>query len=246
MPNDPYASTSKVTLSKLQPPVEQEPVEETLATGFSTKISGETKRGLEELAKAMKDQPAEDLEEKVEEEEEEEEEDGKIDLGEHSEEIAQKYSSVFYRNTPIDNPDTRKKIEAKCSELDFEDLILTGRVLQRVPIMQGKLMITFQSLKAKDVMWLEREASKIENEYEARTWIGYARLTACIASINNKLFEEHLNKKSDISSAKFKSKFEQVMNLNERLIEVLLVNLNWFEDRVAQLFNNDFEQLKNG
>lgn len=42
---------------------------------------------------------------------------------------------IRYRGTPTDNPAVRRSIESRCEEMDFGDLVLSGRVSQRVPIL---------------------------------------------------------------------------------------------------------------
>ena len=34
--------------------------------------------------------------------------------------------------------------------------------------------------------------------------------------------------------------------MGEKLVELLLIHLHWFNDRVDRLYTDDFEKLKNG
>jgi len=168
----------------------------------------------------------------------------KVELDAPPEDYQGSYDSVYYRNTPNDNPTLRAKIEKECSDLDFADLILSGRVRQTVPVM-SRLSVEFQSLKASDNLWLEGQASQLPSEFEARAWLGYARLAMSILAVNNKILPDHLED-SKIDRDLFQSKFDTMMNMSERVIEVLLINMGWFDDRVGKLFSEDSEQLKNG
>lgn len=243
MSNDPYAKVpltgggQKLVERVVEGPVSA-PKRPPRAAPAPRVMSREVREGLDALETALQEQVAEQeeiLEEPV-----------KVDLGETAPEVAEKFHSVFYRNTPIDNPTTRAAIEERCSELDFADMLVSGRVSQLVPIIPGKLEVEFRSLRTSDNMWIEAKAFQIADEYKARVWAGYARLTATIASLNGTPLVEHLDKDGVVNEDAFDKKYAQVTALNEKLVESLFANMSWFEDRMAQLFSNDFEQIKNG
>lgn len=175
-------------------------------------------------------------------------EEDRVDLGPLPEGVSpQKEDNVFYRNTSFDNPAVRKSIESKCGEMDFADLIMTGRVVQKVPIIPGKLEVTFQSLLGSETFWIEKNAGDYgRTDWAVRSWLGYARLTVSICDMNGTLLPDHRGKDGEISKAHFDEKYLKVMSLGEKIIELLFVNLGWFNDRVEKLYENDFELLKNG
>jgi len=181
----------------------------------------------------------------------EEQEVARVELTDVNEEAAINYTedNTFYRQTPSDNPNVRKAIEDHCSEMDFADLIITGRVSQEVPILPGKLECEYQSLLASENFWIEREAEKQgTSDWALRSWMGYARLALSLVAINGKSIGSlgSAPKKGEIDRAAFEDKFQKIMNMGEKPIEYLLVNLSWFNDRVDRLSESDFEQLKNG
>jgi len=172
----------------------------------------------------------------------------KVDLGPLPEGVAaQQEDTVFYRNTSFDNPKVRAAIEGKCREMDFGDLILSGRVLQDVPIISGKLEATFQSLLGSETFWIEKHASEYgSTDWAVRSWLGYARLAISLRELNGTSLPDHRDKDGNIDKAYFDEKYSRVMALGEKVIELLFVNLGWFNDRVERLYQNDFELLKNG
>lgn len=176
----------------------------------------------------------------------------RIELEELPEDVkaeAAKYSndSMFYRGTPTDNPEIRAEIEDKCTEMDFSDLVLTGRVTQTVPILDGKLEVRYRSLLASENFWIERRAeNEATTDWGLRSWMGYARLVLSIDSINNNSFPPYEDKSGDIDGDEFNARFKKVMNMGEKLVEILLIHLHWFNDRVDRLYTDDFEKLKNG
>ena len=78
--------------------------------------------------------------------------------------------------------------------------------------------------------------------------MGYARLTLSLLSVNGRDYRPVYKENSSrtIDEKLFQEKFEVLMDMGEKPIEYMLVNLNWFGDRVDRLSDNDFEQLKNG
>tara|TARA_B100001250_G_scaffold409845_1_gene435019 strand:- start:5174 stop:5983 length:810 start_codon:yes stop_codon:yes gene_type:complete len=155
--------------------------------------------------------------------------------------------NMFYRGTAVDNPVTRRAIEAKCSEMDFADLIITGRVSQVIPMVDEKLVVVFRSLLANENFWIEKNAQEhATTDWAMRSWMGYARLTMSVESLNGKEFSPYVDTSGQVDKVMFAKSFQQVMGMGEKLIELLLINLNWFNDRVENLYKHDFEKLKNG
>jgi len=153
---------------------------------------------------------------------------------------------VFYRGTPSDNPEIRKLIEAECSEMDFSDLVLTGRVNQTVPILKKKLNARYRSLLASENFWIERNAeNQATTDWGIRSWMGYARLCLSLESVNGKEFPLY-EKKGEIQQELFDEKYDKIMNMGEKLVELLLIHLHWFNDRVDRLYSDDFEKLRDG
>jgi len=175
------------------------------------------------------------------------EEEARVDLGPLPEGVsAEATDRVFYRNTPIDNADVRATIESRCGEMDFADLVMTGRVVQDVPVLSGKLEVTFQSLLGSEIFWIERQSEREAlTDWAVSSWLGYARLVLSLVAVNDREFQPYA-KKREIDPDLFQSKFKLIMDMGEKQLELLLVNLNWFNYRVEQLYLDDFEQLKNG
>lgn len=173
----------------------------------------------------------------------------KVVLEEFEEGTTQQEDLTYYRNTNADNREVRLAIEQRCDEMDFADLVLTGRVTQLVPIIPSKLEVVYQSLKASENFWVERQAEKEAlSDWALRSWMGYARLTLSLISVNGREFRPVYTDSSSkkIDEKLFREKFDLLMDMGEKPIEYMLVNLNWFGDRVDRLSDNDFELLKNG
>jgi hypothetical protein len=172
----------------------------------------------------------------------------RVDAGELPEVTKEEIRKGQYRysNTPFDNEKVREKIESRCKPMDFGDLIVRGRVTQLVEIMPRKLSVTFESLRAADSWWLTVEAKNVEPEWLANSWSSFAQLALSTAEINGHALPRVVDDKGNISRAQFDERYNRIMELPDTLVSVLLVNLNWFMDRVQAIMNEDFEQLKNG
>lgn len=142
----------------------------------------------------------------------------------------------------------RDAIERQCQPLDLGDLIVTGRVSQLVPVIPKKLTVTYQSLLGRESFWIERAAPTkgLTDVVSRGSWVVYARLTLSVTAIGGKQFEQITDDAGNVDDEKFERKFNHLMRMGERVLDVLLANLGWFDARVARLVENDFEALKNG
>jgi len=230
---------SKPDLSKIKSRIKdtsgsEEPVEE-VATE-KPRISKKTMDQIQSYAKDVEELRAE--EQAIEE--------NRVELDELPDNVSPTQDNVYYRGTSSDNPDVRKSIEQRCTEMDFSDLVLTGRVSQTVPIIPNKFEVGFQSLLASENYWIERNAEKeATTDWGIRSWMGYARLAMSITDVNGKDLPKVVSK-GVVDEVAWKERFDTVMNMGEKPVEYLLVNLNWFNSRVEQLYKNDFDLLKNG
>lgn len=154
--------------------------------------------------------------------------------------------TTYYRGSPADNPKTRKAVESRCSELDFADLVLTGRVKQTVPVLPGKLTFVYQSLIGEEDSWIESNAQRVEStELGVRSFVTYARLTMSIVSFNGRIFPTHM-KDGKLDTKLVMAKMDDVKKLGSTVLEIATVNLGWFNQRVEKIFQDDFEALGNG
>jgi hypothetical protein len=172
----------------------------------------------------------------------------KVDVGELPEGVTRPDEvddGVFYSNAPYDNLDTRRKIEGACSEMDFADLVITGRVSQQVPILPNKLEVVYRSLLGSETYWIGRSAeSRGGSPAAMQEWMGYARLSLSVVQVNGVDIPGDSDR--DLSDSTFGERFNALMGMGEPVLRMLLVNLGWFNVRVDGLYADDFGPLKNG
>lgn len=173
----------------------------------------------------------------------------KVDLGPLPEgvEAPDQKDRTYYRDTASDNKRVRQAIEKKCGEMDFADLVLTGRVKQTVPVLAGKITFEFQSLTGTEDFWIESNAQlEASTEWGVRSWVVYARLTMALVAVNGKVLSSHLDKSGQLDAKLFQTKMKEVLRLGSKILDIAVTNMGWFNNRVEQIFQDDFEALGNG
>lgn len=176
-------------------------------------------------------------------------EEQKIDLGPLPEgvKVRDELDGVLYRDSTYDNKKVRKAVEARCTEMDFGDLVLTGRVSQTVPVLPKKLVFEFQSLTGSESYWVESRAQAEANtDWGLRSWVVWAQLTLSLVSVNGSKFPDHMGKDGEVDEKLFNEKRKRIMRLGAKILDIAVTNMNWFNDRVDRIFQDDFEQLGNG
>ena len=163
------------------------------------------------------------------------------------EEAAAEKDPTNYRGTASDNRRVRMAVEKQCGEMDFADLVLTGRVRQHVPVLPGKIEFEYQSLTGVEDFWVESNAQMEANtEWGVRSWVVYARLTMQLTNVNGKSLPNHLGKDGEVDRKAFDAKLKAVMRYGSKVLDVAVTNVGWFNSRVDGIFQDDFEALGNG
>ena len=185
--------------------------------------------------------------------------DGRVALGEHSDEVKAQIevdeaadralrTGVIYSNSPIDNPRIRAAIEARCEEMDFAGLMQSGRLLQSVPVNQ-RFTVTYQTITGAESWWIEEEATERHggSAYLANLWMSYAKLCLSLVALGSRPFPKATDDKGKVTRKGFEKKWAAVFGrLPDIVVSTLAVNEIWFRDRVQQLMLDDFAAIKNG
>lgn len=150
-------------------------------------------------------------------------------------------SSKF--GNPFCNSEERKLIEATLAPINFEELILSGRVEQEVPIRKG-LIVVFQTTNAETVTYLERDLYSLKgsDKYVLDTF-ALMNLAASLVSINGKPLPPFQDPEGNLMEDKFKTRVNQVMKMPLVVIDMLQAHANWFNERVQTACS--IENIKN-
>lgn len=134
------------------------------------------------------------------------------------------------------NKKRKEAIEARCPTMDFEDLLMSGSVMQKVPIIPGRFEPTFRSLQGTEDLEIKRLMGSIRgpDQYILDTFSIF-NLTAGLHAINGKILPSHLDKNGDFDEKLFEAKNKTVIKMAIPILADLSVNFTWFVNRVQKL-----------
>lgn len=149
----------------------------------------------------------------------------------------------------INNDDQRKIVEERCEPMKIEDMVTSGYVRQRVPIIPGKFEPTFQSpaigddLAIKRMIMLEAKGLEINERYLLDK---FSLMTTVLGvySINGNLLPSYRDDNGKFSEERFNEKYDFLARMSFHMLGTLGVHFFWFDIRVRRLFVT--ERLGNG
>jgi hypothetical protein len=149
----------------------------------------------------------------------------------------------------INNDDQRKIIEARCTPMKLEDMVMQGYVRQRVPIIPDKFEPTFQSPASGDDLAIKRlimlEAKGLEiNERYLLDKFSLMTTVLGVYAINGTVLPDYRDENRKFNEEKFEEKYQFLARNSFHMIGTLGVNFYWFDIRVRKLFVA--ERLGNG
>jgi hypothetical protein len=137
----------------------------------------------------------------------------------------------------VNNKARREAIEKRCSPMDIADLITTGEIRQRVPIVPGVFEPTYRSTGGNEDLFVKRLLSKATGS-EQYLFDLYAlmNLATSLYAINNKIMPSHLHPSTGEPDEKaFEAKMAMISKMPLALLTDLSTNYVWFGRRVQKL-----------
>lgn len=127
-------------------------------------------------------------------------------------------------------------IEARCQPMSFEELLMSGSVKQRVPIIPGKFEPTFRSLFGEENEEILRMMGSVRgpDQYVLDVMSLY-NLTAGLYAINGRVLPNHLDNNGDFNEEMFRAKYKMVRKMALPILADMSVNFRWFARRVQKL-----------
>jgi hypothetical protein len=140
----------------------------------------------------------------------------------------------------------RKQIEARCGDVEIDELFVSGEVRQEVVIRPGRLVVTYRTLKGKEDLYIKRRLSEVkhENMRYAEDRFLYMLLCAHIYAYNGKKLPSIFDDNGVIQDKLFDKRFDFVAEIPQMIMEEVWVNYVWFERRVKKAL--EAENLNNG
>ncbi len=150
-----------------------------------------------------------------------------------------------YAGTHVDNPTVRRQIEARCGPIDFDELLTSGKVSQKVPILPGKYEVIFQSVGGDEDLYIKEQIFESKgSDGLLMDKYSYMRLAVFVKAINGQLLPQYRDTKGNIDDAAFERRWRMISSKAEAELEILSCNARWFHDRTQQMWIVD--DLKNG
>lgn len=150
-----------------------------------------------------------------------------------------------YAGSHVDNPAIRKQIESRCGEIDFDELLTSGKVSQKVPIIPGKYEVIFQSVGGDEDLYIKEQIfDQKGSDGLLMDKYSYMRLAVFVKAINGQLLPQYRDGKGDIDPKAFERRWRLVAAKAEAELEILSCNARWFHDRTQRMWI--VSDLKNG
>jgi len=141
----------------------------------------------------------------------------------------------------------REAIEGRLDDLDLTDLVTTGEIKQRIPIVPGKLEILVRTYSQKEYTWMLENLYKYYSgtqEY-VNEMLNTFKLVCSLVAVNGKRIPDHRDQDTGkVDKDRFEKKMDIVAGFPTQLISDISVQCSWFNERVLGLFDQD--QIKNG
>ncbi len=146
----------------------------------------------------------------------------------------------------LNNKNRRKEIEARCSEITLEELVLQDEVSQTVPIVPGKFWVVFRSYTPTESLFIKRlmaDEKITADQYLVEKYSLY-QMTSSLVSVNGVELPSHRDENGEPKEDLFMRKLKMILRKSLPVIADIGLNFYWFDMRVRRLLNP--EDLKNG
>lgn len=127
-------------------------------------------------------------------------------------------------------------IEARLDEIDIGEYLMSGEIRQEVPIIPGKLTVTFKTVSDLEESFVDNkisiEPTTISNRQFLRKMNELA-LVIHIFSVNGHKWPTLVNGDGTINEESVESRLRHIRKLSSPIFSMLTQNLAWFTDRVT-------------
>lgn len=146
----------------------------------------------------------------------------------------------------LNNEVNRRRVEQDLAEMDFENYLLTGEVVQEVTLRQG-FRITYRSLTTGEDLEIKRLMYGIKgSDRYVNDLYAIRCLAASLFKVNDKPLPSHLGENQKLSEPLLLTKVDHVFRWSVHLTRYAYVNFVWFDERVQKMVAGIGEKLGNG
>jgi hypothetical protein len=138
----------------------------------------------------------------------------------------------------------REAIEKDLKPLDLADMIIKRELTQEVPVVPGRLILTFRTISQKEILWILQYLYDFPGStMYTRELLSTCQMVCALMAINGSMLPDH-RKDGVIEKEAFEKKKDAISSFPTQLIADISVQLIWFQARVNNLFGLD--AIKNG
>jgi hypothetical protein len=129
----------------------------------------------------------------------------------------------------------RKAVESRIEDIDIGEYLMSGVLLQEVPIIPGKLSVEFKTVTDLEESYVDTiisEDPNLTNRQFLRKMNELA-LAIHINTVNGNKWPVLLDGDGTVSSAAADARLRQIRKLSSPVFNMMTQNLSWFMDRVS-------------
>ena len=187
-------------------------------------LSADTKRGLENMARAAKmEQKAAEQSQKVQEQSQEF----------HGQEVEEEEEELTQEEK------LKRVIEGRLEEIDIGQYLMSGEIRQEVPIIPGKLVVVFKTVTDLEESYVDTVMSGDSN-LTSRQFLrkmNELALSIHIYSVNGNKWPTNINGDGNVNKESIDARLKQIRKLSSPIFNMISQNLSWFIDRVNNSLN---------
>jgi len=130
----------------------------------------------------------------------------------------------------------RESIEKRIEPIDIGTYLSTGTCIQRVPVIPGKLEVTFRTMTEYEEFYVDRRlAQEIDDKSSTRQYFrlqGDLGIACHIKALNGVAWPPLFDKSGEIDEEAINARLNKVRQLSSPVVNLITKNIQWFLDRV--------------
>lgn len=156
-------------------------------------------------------------------------------------------------NTKAQKDLIEKRIKDSGYDLSIDEMVMTNKVRQRIPIKPGKFEVTLESidvevdLALKHLIMEEAKKQEVSEKYYLDKY-SFMAITVSLVEIqgstSKKIFPSCFDEEGRFNRDLFWKKWDVIVKLNFWMAASICTHFSWFDQRVQQLYR--VEDVKNG
>lgn len=134
-----------------------------------------------------------------------------------------------------DDEKLRKAVEARLEEIDIGEYLMSGELIQSIPIIPGKLVVEFKTVSDLEESFVDTKISENPNltNRQFLRKMNELALVIHIHTVNGNKWPVLLDGDGTINEKAAEARLRHIKKLSSPVFNMLTQNLAWFMDRVS-------------